>query len=109
MLKIAVSSTFGGRFKTGGLIEYAPDALELRLAYQRCPDLGNRTEHHRGFSVRTVLAGHILTGTPTPVGAVGAADSAPEGVEFRHVCGAECRVADVVGVDGVRATRLTSP
>ena len=24
--------------------------------------------------------------------------------KFRHVCGAECRVADVVGVDGVRAT-----
>ena len=30
--------------------------------------------------------------------------SSREGVEFRHVCGAECRVADVVGVDGVRAT-----
>jgi hypothetical protein len=43
-------------------------------------------------------------GTPTPVGAVGAADSAPEGVEFHHVRGAECRVADVVGVDGVCAT-----
>jgi hypothetical protein len=50
--------------------------------------------------VRTItILGDSETGTEGRDGT-----PTPEGVEFHHVRGAECRVADVVGVDGVCAT-----